>query len=162
MTSQDDVETTDREPPRLFVPDDFDVPTALVADDFVLRPLGPEHTEADYEAWTSSIDHIKRTPGFVGRRWPDPALTLEENRRDCAMHARHFAERVGFTYTVLTPGEDDVIGCVYIYPAERAGGAQVRSWVRESHSALDRPLHEAIRRWLAEAWPFTDVDDAAR
>lgn len=140
------------------MPADFDVPTTLATDQFVLRPLGPEHTEADYEAWTSSVGHIKATPGFVGRRWPDPAMTLEENRRDCAMHAQHFADRVGFTYTVLTPEEDDVIGCVYIYPAERAGGAHVRSWVRESRAALDGPLRDVVRRWLAEAWPFTAVD----
>lgn len=147
---------------KSFVPADFDVPTTLVTDDFVLRPLGPEHTEADYEAWTSSIDHIKSTPGFVGRRWPDPNMTLEDNRRDCAMHAQHFADRVGFTYTVLTADADDIIGCVYVYPSERAGGAEVRSWVRASRAELDKPLHEAVLGWLADSWPFTAVDAAER
>jgi len=35
------------------------------------------------------------------------------NLGDLERHARDFAERRGFTYTVLGAGE--VIGCVYIY-----------------------------------------------
>jgi hypothetical protein len=30
----------------------------------VLEPLGPEHNEQDYDAWTSSMEHIAETPGF--------------------------------------------------------------------------------------------------
>jgi len=47
-----------------FVPDDFAVPTGLVAPSFRLEPLGREHNERDYAAWTSSIVHIRATPGF--------------------------------------------------------------------------------------------------
>ncbi|MCX4691843.1 hypothetical protein [Streptomyces sp. NBC_01408] len=28
------------------------------------------------------------------------------------------------------------------------------SWVRADRAALDAPLHAAVTRWLAEAWPF--------
>jgi hypothetical protein len=28
---------------------------------FVLEPLGPEHNEQDFAAWTSSMDHIIAT-----------------------------------------------------------------------------------------------------
>jgi len=41
-----------------FVPPDFKVPLGLATSDFVLEPLGPEHNERDYEAWTSSMEHI--------------------------------------------------------------------------------------------------------
>jgi hypothetical protein len=47
----------------------------------VLEPLGPEHNEDDHEAWSSSIEHIRATPGFLDGRWPSP-MTLEENRAD--------------------------------------------------------------------------------
>ena len=63
---------------------------------FRLRPLGTEHNEADHAAWTSSIEHIRATPGFEGRSWPR-AMTLEENLEDLRMHAAHFAAREGFT-----------------------------------------------------------------
>ena len=33
-------------------------------------------------------------------------------------HVRDFADRTGFTYTVLRPGTEKVIGCLYIYPAD--------------------------------------------
>ena len=48
----------------------MDVPLGLATDDFVLEPLGPEHNEADYAAWTSSLEHIRRTPGFPWERGP--------------------------------------------------------------------------------------------
>ena len=47
-----------------FVPPDFDVPLGLETSEFVLEPLGPEHNELDYDAWTSSMEHIAATPGY--------------------------------------------------------------------------------------------------
>src|SRR5437870_402916 len=46
----------------LLVADDFDPPTRLVTPAFVLEPLGPQHNERDYAAWTSSMEHILATP----------------------------------------------------------------------------------------------------
>ena len=42
-------------------------------------------------------------------------MSLEENLADLERHARDFADRTGFTYSVLDG--DDVIGCVYVYPS---------------------------------------------
>jgi hypothetical protein len=50
-----------------FVPDDFTVPAGLRTDTFALEPLGVRHNDLDYAAWTSSIEHIRHTPGFAGR-----------------------------------------------------------------------------------------------
>ena len=97
-----------------FVPDDFDVPQQLIHASFHLEPLGVQHNERDYAAWTGSMDHIKATPGFVGAPWPHE-MSLDENSDDLARHADDFAGRRGFTYTVLDD-TNDVIGCVYIYP----------------------------------------------
>lgn len=101
-----------------FVPDSFDPPTSLVTDEFRLEPLGPQHNEADYAAWTSSIDHIRSTPGYPDGNWPPPGgMTLEENLADLRRHAADFIQRAGFTFTVLEPADNDVIGCVYLYPS---------------------------------------------
>lgn len=144
-----------------FIPDDFAVPDELVTGAFRLVPLGPEHNEADYRAWTSSIEHIRSTPGFHGRPWPRPDMTLAENLHDLRRHAVDFAARSGFTYTVLDRDSGEVIGCVYIYPGT-AGGAEVRSWVRADRADLDVPLHDAVRDWLHSDWPFTAVTYAPR
>ena len=106
---------------RPFVPADFPVPSELVTEQFRLEPLGPQHNEGDYEAWTSSMAHIRATPGFVGRSWPTE-MTPEENLGDLRQHAEDFAGRTGFTYTVLDP-DRRVVGCVYIYPARGEEGA---------------------------------------
>lgn len=141
-----------------FVPDDFEVPQRLDHPAFRLEPLGPEHNDRDYAAWTSSIDHIKTTPGFAGWDWPAP-MSVDENFSDMEMHERHFAERSGFTYSVLDG--DEVVGCVYIYPSD-AADAEVRSWVRASRADLDEPLWRAVTDWLSLAWPFGSVKYAAR
>jgi hypothetical protein len=154
---------------ELFVPEDFAVPDGLIAGEFRLAPLGPQHNEADYAAWTSSIEHIRATPGFGEGSWPRE-MSLADNLRDLQRHARDFAERRGFTYTVLSTGAGDVIGCVYIYPpasqgpadGERRLHASVESWVRADHAALDLAVHDAVAAWLERDWPFDSVKYAPR
>lgn len=145
-----------------FVPPDFVVPTALDTPLFRLEPLGPQHNEADYAAWTSSVDHIWRTPGYPDGKWPDDR-PLEDNLRDLRRHAGDFENRRGFTYTVLDAATADVIGCVYIYPEKGAPHrAHVQSWVRASRAELDVPLWRAVSTWLDDAWPFQGVTYDAR
>jgi hypothetical protein len=149
-----------------FVPDEFTPPDGLDTEAFRLRPLGPEHNESDYAAWTSSIDHIHATPGYEGATWPHP-MTNDENRGDLVRHADDFAARTGFTYTVLAgPGDSEaetVIGCVYIYPNENpAFDVRVRSWVRAMDAELDAMLYAAVAAWLEGSWPFERVDYAVR
>ena len=138
-----------------FVSPHFEPPAGLTDPRFVLEPLGPQHNERDYAAWTSSSDHIHATPGFMDYPWPHP-MTLDENRGDLERHQRDFEARTGFTYTVLDPA-DDVIGCLYIYPIKDEPGAHVTSWVRANRAELDVPLAEAVAAWLVVAWPFERV-----
>jgi hypothetical protein len=145
-----------------FVPPEFDVPRGLETPEFVLEPLGPEHNERDYDAWTSSMEHIAATPGYPDGSWPRE-MTLDQNRADLERHAADFRNRKGFTYTVLDPAGRDVIGCVYIYPvADSSYDACTLSWVRASHAHLDAPLWRAVSDWLASDWPFASVEYARR
>ncbi|MFE9467961.1 N-acetyltransferase [Streptomyces virginiae] len=154
-----------------FVPAGFTVPRTFVGDGFRLEPLGPQHNARDLAAWTAGIDHIRATPGFVGRGWPPvEGMSAEANRADLVRHAREFEERVAFAYTVLEgdddgPGSGDVVGCLYVHPAREAPGRiQVSSWVRADRAHLDAPLHHAVLAWLRTEWPFdaTRIDYAPR
>ncbi|MGX2992863.1 GNAT family N-acetyltransferase [Streptomyces sp. JNUCC 64] len=141
---------------RALVPDDFVVPKGLTTPQFRLEPLGPQHNAADHAAWTSSIEHIRATPGFQDLRWP-PAdgMPLEENLVDLQRHADDFTQRRGFTYTVIETVSGEVIGCVYVCPSrEDDHDADVRSWVRADRAGLDAPLRAAVMNWLSTDWPL--------
>ena len=155
---------------QFFVPADFAVPGGLTDGEFRLEPLGPQHNAADYAAWTASIGHIRATPGFAGDSWPHE-MSLAENLRDLERHARDFAGRRRFTYTVLSASTGEIIGCVYIYPPrdESPGRpspgdqhAAVSSWVRADRTALDPVLYHAVRAWLERDWPFRSIEYAPR
>src|ERR1700745_4310074 len=155
---------------QLFVPADFAVPGGLTAGGFRLEPLGPQQNAADYGAWTARTDHIRGTPGFAGWGWPHE-MSQADNLRDLRRHAQDFAERRGFTYTVLSTGTGDVIGCVYIYPARNhepalgAGGrrpAAVQSWVGASGPPPDPILHDAVLAWVERDCPFDSIAYAPR
>jgi hypothetical protein len=147
-----------------FVPVDFEPPTSLETDQFRLEPLGPQRNAADLAAWTSSVEHIRSTPGFPDGSWPPlNGMTLEENLGDLRRHADDFARHAGFTFTVLDPTDNDVIGCVYLYPtSSEEGDVTVQSWVRADRSELDIPLANAVAGWLSSDWPWERVDCCGR
>ncbi len=146
-----------------FVPAGFEPPTSLVTDSFVLEPLGPQHNESDHAAWTSSIEHIRETPGYPDGDWPPvEGMSLQDNLADLTRHAADFAAGKGFTFTVLDPADGSVIGCVYLYPPERGGDVVVQSWVRADRADLDTPLADAVAVWLAEQWPWRHPDRCGR
>ncbi len=73
---------------------------------FALEPLSVRHNEEDYAAWTSSIEHIRQTPGFPDGSWPK-LMSPEQNAADLARHERDFADRVGFTWVRADRAELD-------------------------------------------------------
>ncbi|MGW6918331.1 N-acetyltransferase [Kitasatospora sp. NPDC054939] len=149
--------------PEPFVPAGFAVPRTLLAEGFRLEPLGEQHNASDLAAWTSSIEHIRATPGWQGRGWPPAAgMTSEQNAADLRRHAGEHEERVAFTYTVLEHPGDAVVGCVYIHPDRTEPGVtRVSSWVRADRAELDAPLYRAVRAWLRD-WPLREVRYAER
>ena len=82
-------------------------------------------------------------------------MPLERNLADLRRHAADFGARRGFTYTVLEPDRDEVIGCVYVYPdREDPSVVSVSSWVRADRAELDAPLYRAVSAWLTDHWPL--------
>ncbi|CAI6094182.1 unnamed protein product [Clonostachys chloroleuca] len=147
----------------VLVPQDFVIPSSLHGEGFRLEPLTTAHNVSDYQAWHDSIEHIQKTPGFAGREWPVEDFPVEQNLADLVQHEKEAAERVGFAYTVLSPTNGKVIGCVYLEAPKREGyDVDVRSWVCADQAELDKPLYEAVLSWIASDWPFTSVDYAKR
>jgi hypothetical protein len=133
----------------------------LVTELFVLEPLGPRHHDADFRAWTCSVDHIRATPGFSAEHWGGDQwpylMSADDNLSDLAEHEREFLAGEAFAYTVLDPGDGDVIGCVYVDPDEVAE-ARCRLWVRADRAHLDATLFAEVRTWLTgPAWDLALV-----
>jgi len=105
--------------------------------------------------------------------WPRPGFTLAENLADLERHEQEFRDRAAFAFTVVSPDESRVLGCVYINPCTvtpcvagpRAEtpppdgpAAAVYLWVRdEHHPALTGTLYRAVKDWLVSSWPFSRV-----
>lgn len=145
------------------------VPFSLTTAEFMLRPLTAAHTELDHAALMTSTELLRM---WSGTDWPSDDFSLDENRLDLERHEREHREGVAFTFTVLTPGETECLGCVYVTPlwflqetnAEVLGAvsldeAVVGFWIKQPRLAddLDRGLLAVLRRWFAEEWDFSAV-----
>ena len=64
-----------------FVPEDFEPPRRLLLPEMLLEPLTAAHNERDHAAWSSSMEHIRSTPGFESWSWPHE-MTLDQNLAD--------------------------------------------------------------------------------
>ena len=142
-----------------FVPVDFSVPEKLETPRFLLRMLTVNDVVKDYEAVMTSIDHLRGVFGPKSK-WPSPELTLEQDLIDLGWHQKEFQRRTSFAYTVMDPTESECLGCVYLYPTEKSGyDAVAILWVRKSEldKGLDPILFHAVKKWIAENWPFEKV-----
>jgi hypothetical protein len=138
------------------VAEDFDVPAGLEHERFRLRMLTVDDVVKDFEAIHARVDHQGTPrPAFVA--------TIALNLVDLGWHQKEFELRRSFAYTVVTPDESEVLGCVYLNPSE-THDAHVRLWVRQSawDDGLDRVLEETVREWVATRWPFERVTFAER
>lgn len=144
---------------KQFLPDDFQVPKGIEDDRFRMRMLSVDGAEKDFEAVSSSIDHLR---GFFGpnSKWPPEDLTLEQDKKDLKRHQEEFENRSSFAYTVMSPDESSCLGCVYIFPSRNKGyDADVFLWVRKSEldTGLDEYLYGVVKKWVNDDWPFEKV-----
>jgi hypothetical protein len=143
--------------PTPFVPAGFRVPEVLETPEFRLRMLTVNDVVKDYDAVMTSVDHLKTIWPDSG--WPE-GLTLEQDLIDLGWHQKEFQMRRSFAYTVVTPSESMVTGCVYINPTSKRGyDAVVYLWARQSElgGGLETRLHAAVKEWVAKEWPFQSV-----
>jgi len=141
-----------------FVPADFSVPVSLEGRGFRLRMLAETDARKDYEAVMESRQRLSATSP---NGWPKEDFTLCENVADLRRHEREFHSRLAFAYTVVSPDEQRVLGCVYINPSRNAPGcADVYLWLRDSEhvEGLTLRVYEQVREWLETLWPFRKLN----
>ncbi|MDB4778320.1 GNAT family N-acetyltransferase [bacterium] len=145
---------------EVWLPSTIEVPQGMKQSDFQLRPLVLNDVRADYEAVMESKLQLRE---LFGGEWPQDDFTLEQNLDDLKVHEQAFQDREAFAYTVTSPGQARVLGCVYIHPADDAD-AQVIFWVRTSELAkgTEKKLFESLKVWLTTEWPFSNVSFPGR
>lgn len=131
--------------------------------DFIIRKLTPEDVERDFTTFMTSKNAIKNQRGGT---WPDGTETLEEDRIDLSWHQREFELGTSFAYQVISPDEQEMLGCVYFYPPNHPnnGASQyepegidvsINLWTTESayQSGVYDKLYRFTQQWVKE-WPF--------
>jgi len=84
-------------------------------------------------------------------------MTVEQDREDLERHEREIQAHESFNYALLDEEETELLGCVYLDPAERVGAdADVSWWVvdRLVGSDVEAELDELVPYWVAQEWPF--------
>jgi hypothetical protein len=139
------------------VPESFQVPDHYTAKNYQLVPLGPGVAKLDYDAYMSSIDHLRAT---MGGNWPRPGLTLDDQAKDMAGEKGQWDTRKSFPFAVLTPDGKKELGCFYLRPSNKEGfDAVATMWVTQEQfdKGFDAELYRDMKGWVAEKWPFRKV-----
>jgi len=146
-----------------WLPDDFSHPERLeLPTGHHLRPIRADDVDIDYPAVMGSRARLWAKYGAAWG-WPPADMTAEADREDLAHHEEEIAAHITFNYALLPGDESELLGCVYIDPADDrspAGSDAVSSWWvvdKEAGGALERALDGEIPRWLELEWGFRSV-----
>lgn len=138
-----------------FVPTNFDVPTELKTNDFVVTPLLIGDLEEDYAAIMDNIEHLQGTFGDYSH-WPSKDITKEQNLIDLGWHHKEFQRRTSFAYVVRNL-ENEYLGCVYFYPSKTDNhDVDIYAWLIKTScdACLFDKLENVVKDWVETSWPF--------
>jgi hypothetical protein len=149
---------------KLALPEGFAAPTKLPDNDVVATAITRADLRDDVRGINESLELIRRTRGGG---WPTEAVTEEDNYVDLVWHELEFREDFSFTY-VVRDASGRYLGCCYLYPMGRRTeltealvdyDVDVSWWVTPDAYAggYYTKLYLALRRWLAEQFPFWDA-----
>lgn len=141
-----------------WLPGDFEHPLRVeLGTGHHLRPIGPDDTDLDLVAVRSSWERLFSIYGAAWG-WPPATMTAEQDREDLQHHADEIERHESFNYALFDEVESVLLGCVYIDPPEKVGGAdaEVSWWVVDSCVGTDveAALDQLVPRWVREDWPL--------
>jgi hypothetical protein len=146
-----------------WLPDGFAHPERVaLATGHHLRPIRADDVDVDYPAVMGSRERLWEIYGEAWG-WPPATMTFEQDREDLAHHEAEIAAQETFNYAILDESESELLGCVYIDPADSRsppGTDAVSSWWvvdRMVGTELARQLDAFVPRWLSDTWGFERV-----
>jgi len=141
-----------------WLPEGWDHPTRVdLPTGHHLRPIRAADTELDMVAVMSSQERLFSIYGKAWG-WPPATMTAEQDREDLQHHADEMERHESFNYALLDADETVLLGCVYIDPPTKVGGAdaEISWWVVDFcvGTDLEAAFDELVPRWIAEDWPL--------
>ncbi len=141
-----------------WLPHDFEHPRRVeLVDGFHLRPISPDDTELDMVAVMGSQERLFSIYGKAWG-WPPATMTAEQDREDLQRHADEMDRHESFNYALFDEAETVLVGCVYVDPPEKVGGAdaEISWWVVDGYvgTPVEAALDAFVPRWIAEEWPL--------
>lgn len=133
-------------------PERLDLPTGEH-----LRPIRATDVDLDFPAVMGSQTRLWSIFGAPWG-WPPATMTYEQDRDDLVYHEREMAQRSSYNFAIFDADETRLLGCVYVDPPEKAGAdAEISWWIIDDlvGSATESALNDAVPRWIASKWPFT-------
>ena len=122
-----------------------------------LRPIRADDVDLDMVAVMGSRERLWSIYGEAWG-WPPATMTHEQDRDDLARHAAEMETRESFNYALFDAEETALLGCVYIDPPEKTGGAdaEISWWLVDDlvGSDVETALDNFVPRWIAEDWPL--------
>lgn len=141
-----------------WLPDDFTHPIRVeLPTGEHLRPIRADDVDLDLPAVLGSQPRLWSIYGSAWG-WPPATMTYEQDRADLAHHEAEIAAHDSFNYALFDADETELLGCVYLDPPQKVGGAdaEISWWVvdRLVGSDVQRELDALVPRWVAEDWPL--------
>jgi RimJ/RimL family protein N-acetyltransferase len=121
-----------------------------------LRPIRADDVDLDMPAVMGSRERLWSIFGEAWG-WPPAGMTAEQDREDLQHHEDEIAAHESFNYALFDAEETELVGCVYIDPAERPGAdADISWWVRDEYvgSTVEAALDDLVPAWVARDWPL--------
>ncbi len=129
-----------------FLPKTFLAPAPPKIRDYVWNILEPTILDQDYQAL---VDRSTNAGPLT--------ITKDEDYGELKRHEWEHQRNTAFSWGILTADKTEELACVYIKPSQKKGyDAMVRLWVTKQGAAagLEPELEAAVRKWVAEKWPF--------
>ena len=141
-----------------WLPDDFTHPIRVeLPTGEHLRPIRADDVDLDLPAVLGSQPRLWSIYGAAWG-WPPATMTYEQDREDLAHHEAEIEAHDSFNYALFDADETELLGCVYLDPPQKVGGAdaEISWWVvdRLVGSDVQRELDALVPRWVAEDWPL--------
>jgi hypothetical protein len=139
------------------VPSNFMAPTTFGNARFKVEPLSYYNMIQDFAAVDKSADMLGtrlRQNAANYRNYP-----LQQEVIEVGWHMAEWRRRHSFAYATMSPDGDTCLGGLYVNPTKKRDyDALVLMWTTpDAPQGLDGEVYEALKKWMAQKWPFTKV-----